>query len=98
MNNIMQRVERFAKVFETPHGQLLVTIDWDDDAEIDVINVRGASRHGVMPELKASGWEDAATGARITFDAFDQEAAERHAKGFADMLDRFVTEDSSDAA
>lgn len=80
----------FAKLFQTENGQILVTIDWDEDADCQVVNVRGEDRHGIGAVFKMSGWDDDATGAQIAFDAIDQTVAETHAKSFVDMLDRFV--------
>lgn len=80
----------FAKLFQTENGQILVTIDWDEDAECQVVNVRGEDRHGIGAVFKMSGWDGNATGAQIAFDAVDQAAAETHARSFVAMLDHFV--------
>jgi hypothetical protein len=83
--------EKFAKLFDTPHGQLLVTIDFDDDADCDVVTLRCASRHGVVPAMKMSGWDDD-TGAAKAFAAIEQEHAENHARSLAAMLDGLMAE------
>lgn len=82
----------FAKLFDTPDGQILVTIDWDDDDEVDVVNIRAASRHGIVPAMKLGGWPDDEAGARKAFEAIGQDEAERQARSFAAMLDKFVSE------
>lgn len=83
-------MSEFAKLFQTANGQILVTIDWDEDADCQVVNVRGEDRHGIGATFKMSGWDDDATGAQTAFEAVDQAVAEKHAKSFVAMLDRFV--------
>jgi hypothetical protein len=86
----------FAKLFRTANGQILVTIDWDEDIEQLVITVRGEDRHGIGATFKMSGWYgDDENAVREAFDAIDQAAAETHAKSFADMLDGLVGGEAS---
>lgn len=94
----MSAPETFAKLFNTPDGQILVTIDWDDDNEVGVVNIRAASRHGVVPAMKLGGWPDDVAGARKAFDAIGQADADRHARSFADMLDHFLSESAKGGA
>jgi hypothetical protein len=48
----------FAKIFDTPHGQLLVTKDYDDEHEDAPyrINARGESNSVAQPSM-GFGWE-----------------------------------------
>lgn len=40
-----------AKVFDTPHGQLLLTKDFDEDAGGYILTARGEDFSGVSPSI-----------------------------------------------
>jgi hypothetical protein len=67
--------EQFAKLFETPHGQLLVTRDYDaveDKYELVV-------RNGDGTVFRMSGWEDDEASSREGLAKTDQAMADKHA-------------------
>ncbi len=67
--------DQFAKLFDTPHGQLLVTRDYDageDKYELVV-------RNGDGTEFRMSGWEDDETASLDELAKTDQAMAEKHA-------------------
>lgn len=68
--------EPFAKLFDTPHGQLLAYLDEDDEGQ-PAITVIGADYRGVRPSAKLSGYSDA-TQAQV-FNEFDQSSADKMA-------------------
>ncbi|MHB9879127.1 hypothetical protein ACSMXM_05635 [Pacificimonas sp. ICDLI1SI03] len=82
----------FAKLFDTPHGQLLVTRDYidenDDGEEEEAVVCRGATRHGIHATIKMGGWADAAP-ADAAFAKVDQDGAEELAATMAKMIDGF---------
>lgn len=94
----MGALEPFAKLFDTPDGQILVTIDWDDDDEKDVVNIRAAARHGIVPAMKLGGWPEDEAGARNAFDAIGQAEADKQARSFAAMIDSLIAERAKDDA
>ena len=67
----------FAKLFVTPHGQLLAFMDMENDEPVIVL--KGAEYKGVQPIAMLSGWADNEEGQRREFDAIDQEKAEQTA-------------------
>jgi hypothetical protein len=79
----------FAKLFDTPHGQLLAFLDQTEDYE-PAIKLMGAEHAGVCPAMTLSGWDDAEEGQARAFAAIDQAAAEKHAAGFHNMLAKFA--------
>jgi hypothetical protein len=76
----------FAKLFDTPHGQLLVFMDMDNDEPI--LRVMGAPVRGVCPATSFSGWDDPDVGQRKAFDMTDQEHAEKLAAALFAMADK----------
>ncbi len=68
----------FAKLFDTPDGQLLAFLDETDDSE-PAVTVIGARVEGVRPKVKMSGWPDGEAGQRLAFDKIDQALANKSA-------------------
>lgn len=82
--------EIFAKLFDTPHGQLLVFLDETDEGE-PCLHVIGAYRGGARPAAKISGWEgDAEAKAEAALAATDQAQADQMAADFAAALAQFA--------
>ena len=69
--------EPFAKLFVTPHGQLLAFLDETDEGD-PAISVIAASVGDIRPQAKLSGWDDDGGQARA-FERIDQAAAEQFA-------------------
>lgn len=68
----------FAKIFDTPHGQLLAFMDTENDEPVIVL--KGEPYKGVIPSATISGWDDEEVGQQREFDAIDQAKAEGTAK------------------
>jgi hypothetical protein len=75
----------FAKLFETPHGQLLAYLDETDEGD-PAITVIGADVNGVRPSAKMSGWPEGEDGQRAAFDKLTQQMAEEQAAAFHHMV------------
>ena len=67
-------IESFAKLFDTAHGQLLVTRDYDPNEDSYSVVVR----NGEGIEFRMSGWEDDEDASRKALEATDQARAEKH--------------------
>ena len=79
--------EEFARIFETPHGQLLAFLT-QDDVEKPGICVMGALVRGVRPQVKLSYDDEEAQArgfAELTSDTVNEIAASLHC--LADGLD-----------
>lgn len=76
----------FAKLFDTPHGQLLVFMEDGDDEP--VIRVIGAVYEGVQPSATLSGWPNDEEGQQAAFDSIGQEQANNLASDFRSMLEK----------
>ena len=77
----------FAKLFDTPHGQLLATRDYDDDESPEkpyTITARGQGNDVADPSMTFT-WETAEE-RDAAFEAIDQEAADQCAAMLAGML------------
>lgn len=72
--------DMFAKLFDTPHGQLLAYLDDDTDSKDFNIVVRGAAVNGVIPSAKLS--YDSEESRLSGFDKFSQDGAEHQAAAF----------------
>lgn len=81
----------FAKLFDTPHGQLLVVKDGVDDDDQYPLSIRGEEFGGVIaafnPAYQTSDACDAA------FERFDQAEADRQAEGLRKMLTSLLSEE-----
>jgi hypothetical protein len=86
--------EPFAKLFDTPHGQLLVTREYDAMEGKYEIVVRGAGNGTMTPEVRLGGWDDDEEASRDALAKTDQAMAERNAAELAAMVNGL----SSDAA
>ena len=75
----------FAKLFDTPDGQLLAFMDTEDDEPVVVL--KGEPRHGVLPSMTLSGYPDDEEGQKREFEAIDQAKADETAKSLAAALD-----------
>lgn len=78
----------FAKLFDTPHGQLLVTRDFDGDDGDELVIVRGAGVAGFKAETQYR--YDHAEQADCAFAAFDQAEAARIAKALSTLLAEMI--------
>lgn len=67
--------EPFAKLFDTPHGQLLITRDYDALADEYTLLVRDCNG----TEFRMSGWADDEAATRDGLEKTDQAMAEKHA-------------------
>jgi hypothetical protein len=72
-------IETFAKLFETPDGQLLVTLEALDSEDRHPMKVRCADVDGIVCELTPSFETERA--ARAAFDHYDQPTADQMARG-----------------
>jgi hypothetical protein len=74
----------FAKLFDTPNGQLLAfkTLGDDDDP---IIRIIGEAVGGVVPSASL-GYEGDEDRRDAAFEKLNQSGAEQQAKGFRDML------------
>lgn len=79
-----EEAEIFAKLFDTPHGQLLAYLD-EDDNEQPCVRVIGAYVRGVRPAANL-GYEDEAA-ALEGFNRIDQAGAEEMAERFHNLAD-----------
>lgn len=79
--------DNFAKLFDTPHGQLLVYLDGDEDCD-PIIVVVGAPVRGVVPKanLGYDSYADRLSG----FARFTQERAEETAASLHATADRYA--------
>lgn len=75
----------FAKLFDTPHGQFLVTLSCDEDEFY--VYLRGADRHDISPEMKWTYEREEEQ--RSAFDSFSEADALRLALSMAMMVDHF---------
>lgn len=75
--------EPFAKLFDTPHGQLLFYKTTNEDDE-PIIRVIGAAVGGVVPSAGLA--YDTEADRDAGFEKVNQEGAEPQAKAFHDML------------
>lgn len=82
----------FAKLFDTPDGQLLAFLDSTDDYE-PAIKVIAAAVNGVVPSATLSGWTDGEQGQQRAFTLIDQAAAEHHAKALRNVVRDMATPD-----
>jgi len=80
--------EPFAKLFDTPHGQLLAYLD-DDEEERPSIRVIGAYVRGVRPAANLGYDDDDAQ--RRGFEKFDQEMANGTAADFFRLVAGLAT-------
>jgi len=74
----------FAKLFDTPHGQLLAFMDTEDDEPVVVL--KGEPRNGVLPSVTLSGYSDEEVGQKREFEAIDQAKADSTAKSMHDAM------------
>jgi hypothetical protein len=89
--------KQFAKLFDTPHGQMLYYLDDTDDEE-PAIMVIGAYVRGVRPSAKLSGWPDEEAGQLRAFAEIEQAAADETAAAFYRMADDLAPRDSGSRA
>jgi hypothetical protein len=73
---------KFAKLLETPHGQLLATLDYEDDEHRMVL--RGESRNGIIPSYTFT-FEDQ-TAQQAALEALDQASADNLARALNALL------------
>lgn len=83
----------FAKLFDTPHGQLLVYLCETDDGD-PAIRAVGADLNDVRPQAVMSGWPDGEAEARRQFDKIDQAAAEEQAAMLRATITRYARGES----
>lgn len=79
----------FAKIFETPHGQLLATMDFDDDEHPEApyrITARGEGNGSATPSL-GFGWESESERDA----AWDQEMNQENAEKIASDLHNAIS-------
>jgi hypothetical protein len=93
-----KQYEDFAKIFRFESvGQVLFTLDTDDD-DFPEINVRIASRHGLVPEIRMSGWskdvDECWDIAEKKFVSIDQDEALRIATEIANTVDDMMKNSS----
>jgi mono/diheme cytochrome c family protein len=85
---------KFAKLFETAHGQLLATIEGvGDEFDGPTICLRGESDKGVEPAFRAGPFTDTDAGwaeAEAFLDRIDQEDAENIARNLSSTLSNFM--------
>lgn len=74
----------FAKLFDTPHGQLLVSRDFDGDDGDELVTIRGKGLPGIRAETQYR--YDHAAQADLAFSAFDQTDANHIAMSMATLL------------
>lgn len=74
----------FAKLFDTPHGQLLVTRDFEGDDGDELVIVRGAGLPGYKAETQYR--YDHAAEADQAFEAFSQDDADRVGRALTTIL------------
>jgi hypothetical protein len=84
----------FAKIFDTPHGQLLAFMDTEDDEP--VIVVKGEAYKGVLASASLSGWKDEEVGQQREFDEIDQAKAEDTAKFLRSALVKLMGEEDAE--
>ena len=84
MNN-----ETFAKLFNTPHGQLLYYLDETEDGQPS-ITIIGAYVRGLRASAVLSGWPDGEEGQLRNFVTIDQEMAEQTAAHLYRMTDEIA--------
>jgi hypothetical protein len=80
--------EPFAKLFATPHGQLLAYIDYEAEDEQYVIRTVGAAVRGVVP--KANLGYDSEEARQDAFGKIDEAMADRTARTLFETADRFA--------
>jgi hypothetical protein len=80
--------EPFAKVFATPHGQLLAYIDYSDEDEEFRIRVIGAPVRGVTPAANLGYFTEDAR--QTGFDRIDQQLADDTAKSLFETADQLA--------
>lgn len=81
---------KFARLFDTPDGQLLITKEFDDEEHPDApyrLRIRGEGIKGIDASL-SYGWDTPAQ-RREAFDEFTQGQAEVAAKDLAATLRNF---------
>ena len=79
----------FAKLFDTPHGQLLAVVNYDADEDTHGLVIRGESVGGVVPQ-EIHHFENEAQ-AEEALRIFDQEQAEETAASLARVCAPFFT-------
>lgn len=83
----------FAKLFETPDGQLLVVTDSDGEEDGPRLTIRAASIDGVTPQISHGPWSDDSEGwdhvHRLLAD-FDQAQADDWAAKLTAMVRNFI--------
>lgn len=84
----------FAKLFATPHGQLLVFLDETEEGD-PAITVKGAPVRGVNPTAKMSGWTDGEAGQLRNFSKIDQEHADMLAQQLFASADSLAPRDAA---
>jgi hypothetical protein len=82
----------FAKLFDTPHGQLLVTTDTDEEGD-PCIHIRGEDVNGVQVVYAVSGWTDE-TKADAVLAGYTQEMADKAAASLHRTLANLTTEEA----
>lgn len=78
----------FAKLFDTPHGQILVTKEFDDGYKI---TVRGRQFGGADPAVTAE--YDSKEDREDAFIKIDQTVADKQAEAFAKMMAELFQDD-----
>lgn len=89
----------FAKLFDTPDGQLLVTKEFDDIEHDDApyrLSLRGEGVKGVDASI-SFGWASEAERNEV-FDRCAQDDADRQARELAQTLANFMAPQSEEAA
>jgi hypothetical protein len=93
---------KFAKLFETEHGQLLATIEGvGDDFDGPTICLRGETAEGVEPAFRAGPFTDTPQGwaeAEDFLARIDQEDAENIARNLSATLSNFMRSVEDEAA
>jgi len=87
----MMGPQPFAKLFNTPNGQLLVTMEYDDTDHEDApyrLNFRGAQHKGVDPAM-SFGWPTEAKRDEA-FASVYQERADHTARELAQTVANFM--------
>lgn len=80
---------KFAKLFQTQHGQLLATLDTDENGD-PCVRLRGEERHG-MEAVSVLSWghksQASLEASQAAFDSIGQEKAEETAAEIASALE-----------
>jgi hypothetical protein len=80
--------EKFARLEDTAHGQMLITIQSGDGGP--TVNFRLAERHGLEPSLLRGPWPDTEQGWAEARDIFEKTDLQQSAGELARMIDQVI--------